>query len=82
LQKAYNLSQDTVWQLQASFIGDFVLSAQNLLGVVGKYVNVALGLIGIYNSLAIYQYLYTIGSNLINWAANPSLPNRLKTNNY
>ncbi|MCX6335752.1 MAG: hypothetical protein NT153_00455 [Bacteroidetes bacterium] len=77
---AEGLQSITGYRMAAAsqFNGDFIWSAQDLVGVVGSYVNVALGLIGMYISLAIYQYLYSIGSNLINWAANPSLPISVK----
>jgi hypothetical protein len=42
--------------------------------VLGSYVNVMVGLIMMYISLAIYGYIYGIISSVIVWIANPSFP--------
>lgn len=60
------------------FNGDFVWNIRDLGSVLGAYINVILGLVMMYISLAIYGYLYGLAVSLIKWLANPSLPISVK----
>jgi hypothetical protein len=57
-----------------SFGGDFRWAASDLIGVLGAYINVMIGLAFMYISLAIYGYLYNIVASIIKWISSPSFP--------
>ncbi len=80
-----NLMSDMMSSLSAfrlptasTFGGDFQWDIHDIIGVLGAYVNVMLGLIFMYINLAIYGYLYNIVASLIKWIASPSLPFSVK----
>ncbi len=56
------------------YYGNFVWDVRDWALVLGSYVNVMVGLIMMYISLAIYGYIYGIISSVIAWIANPSFP--------
>ena len=58
--------------------GNFVWDVRDWALVLGAYVNVIVGLIMMYISLAIYGYIYGIISSLISWIANPTFPLSMK----
>lgn len=62
----------------ASFGGDFIWSASDLMAVAGAYINVILGLAVLYVSLAIYGYLYSLVAALVNFVPRLAIPISLK----
>ena len=57
-----------------NFGGDFRWAASDLIGVLGAYVNVMIGLAFMYVNLAIYGYLYNIVASIIKWVSSPTFP--------
>ena len=50
-----------------TFGGDFIWDANDLMIVAGAYINVLVGLAVLYVNLAIYNFLYSIVSALVNY---------------
>ena len=61
-----------------TYNGDFMWSTQDLLGVLGSYVNIIIGLAFMYVNLAIYGFLYNVMASLIKWVSAPSIPLSIK----
>jgi len=74
LHSATNFHLDST----GNYNGDFIWDAKDLIGLLGAYVNIIIGLAFMYVNLAIYGYLYNLMSSLIKWVSSPSIPLSIK----
>jgi hypothetical protein len=65
----------------SSFGGDFRWVASDLVGVLGAYINVMIGLAFMYINLAIYGYLFNIVASIVKWVSSPTLPISIRNKN-
>jgi hypothetical protein len=57
-----------------AFGGDFQWNVNDILNVLGAYLNVMISLAMMYISLTIYKYTYGLIVSVIKWVANPFIP--------
>jgi len=62
-----------------TFGGDFIWDANDLMIVAGAYINVLVGLAVLYVNLAIYNFLYSIVSALVNYIPRLAIPLSIRT---